>query len=509
MSTRKPDELLSRLISGEIDAADEAHLFRELSASPELQKKLGQEMVVDALLRTRLGREGPSQALYDQIMEKLSEKDRQSASRAGSTPKREKVVAWPRILLRIAAAVLLCVGVVYVVSNLGQPVQEVPRTGSLTVFAGQADIQRGNRVLQVAPGKDAAIVSGDRLASGRKALLRVTLADGSAIHMSSDTRLSYTEDTAKRGKMLRLEHGEIYLDIVAQQNPLRLAAGSAEVVLLGTAVHITHKKQKEDFTRAMLDTVSLAVYEGLVHVDCGNKSTYLSPGMRALFSPTDAKSHIRLLFGISPKQRQRLAWLSKTGAVLPAPTQASRPSTPAENLFKGSNLMIVDGTWRVTQEQAMIRVNQENSAGRGLVIFQDLLPRRGKLACRFRLIKASAARPGFMFAPFYMQRSGGFQVSSAGFEDLLSRFAVGEWLRFSVEYRIAKGNAFIYEKMTIKSEAKPEQALDGVLKGDPVMRATDPANEQRLLGFETRDCSAEITDITILDRDKVTKKPSK
>ncbi|HEY3971710.1 MAG TPA: FecR domain-containing protein [Candidatus Sulfotelmatobacter sp.] len=239
----------------------------------------------------------------------LRVESRSIRSRAGSRPSASASVAWRWAL---SAAAVAAVAVATVAFNLGVlPGQHVVRASVQTVD-GALYTGSGAEMRLIPAGYE--IRNGDqvRTAKGSRAVVR--LLDGSLLEMGERSDLSVSREW--RGTTIHLDGGRVIVQAAKQKSGrLYLATDDGLVSVKGTIFSVNHGTKGS----------RVAVIEGVVRVDYGDRTTDLSAGEEATSNSTVSKVPIQNDIAWSKDSAKYLALLGdfavlqKQFAAIPGP----------------------------------------------------------------------------------------------------------------------------------------------------------------------------------------------
>jgi transmembrane sensor len=99
-------------------------------------------------------------------------------------------------------------------------------------------------------------------------VLDITLEDGSSVKLNSYSNLEVLSMNGQQ-RLLRLEEGEAYFDVIHNQSPFVVVTGKGNVLVKGTQFNIKNRKNLP---------LNVSLKEGLVHFENDNEFVELYPG---------------------------------------------------------------------------------------------------------------------------------------------------------------------------------------------------------------------------------------
>lgn len=246
------DLLLQGYVEGSLDQARRSDLAAALAGDAELRRQFDQDVRNAVFIAARMApcdRAGMVHAIVQ-----LARRSRASArwaavssirravvgSRRGPRRKRSWLGSPAFFVLAAAAATLAFVfGAVYVDHLLPARVSDLSQMASIVELHGTARIGAG------APGQPAQV--GDRLAAGgtlhsdSEAMIRLRFPDRTELVLRGAVQLSVPMPGTEQGKRLRLDSGELSVDVAPQpaSAPLVIATPRATATIVGTRFNLT------------------------------------------------------------------------------------------------------------------------------------------------------------------------------------------------------------------------------------------------------------------------------
>jgi hypothetical protein len=227
-------EAIARLLAEDIDETAAENLYDAAAASPAVQERLAQQILVDTCLHMELGKVQPSTEIVGAILDRVADEDDAEPAEAVMP---DSTAAWVsprayddragrrrawRVLVPLAAACAAAVAAFFLVRGIAD---RRPSSAGPRVLGRLADIQGSVRVRQnggaeqvVRPGQS--IRRGERLRVGQGGYARIELADRSSVAVREQTTLIVGPTGAEqRGTALLLEEGAVFCVVQRRITP--------------------------------------------------------------------------------------------------------------------------------------------------------------------------------------------------------------------------------------------------------------------------------------------------